>query len=306
MHILIAGASGFIGKALVQALQPTHTLTLLGRNQGKLDKTFPSNTTNITWNNLSTIDASKIDVIINLSGLNIAAKRWSPAVKQLLISSRVNTNQMLTEWLIKARAKPHFICANAVGIHGGHLGDETITFDEASAINREKPIDFLSEICIQWQNSLDQAKANGIPVTFTHFGVVLKKHEGMLKKLEPSFYMGLGSIVGDGQQIISWIHLDDLIQAMIMIINDPTIVDRINLTSPQPVTQKTFAEALAHAMHRPLFLKMPASVINLLFGEMGEKLLLQGQCVLPKRLTEFGFKFKYPSIQAALQIEYSA
>lgn len=305
MNILIAGASGFIGNALVHALRNTHHVTVLGRDTKRLDQQFPQNIARITWEQLSRLDAAKIDIIINLCGYNIGASRWSKAVKNNIISSRVETNLMLTHWAMKQNAKPRFFSANAVGIYGLQENGDLNTFDEDSAIDLEHPHDFLSEVGIRWQEALQPAVDYGMSVTSTRFGVVLKHDEGMLKKLAWSFKLGLGAIIGDGTQMLSWVHITDVINAFLFLIDHPELTGPFNVTSPCPVSQKAFSQALAKVMHRPLLLKMPAWVIHLLFGEMGECLLLKGQRVQPKRLLAAGFEFRYPHLIEALQHEFS-
>ena len=304
MNILIAGASGFIGKALVDALKKHNKITVLGRNETILRQLFPINTTYCTWDTLFQLDAHNYDAVINLCGYNIAARRWTDTAKKQLIDSRVTTSEILTNWMMHHKAKPHFLCANAVGIYGlQENGDET-TLDENTVIDTSNPKDFLSEIGIKWQAALQPAIDYGIPVTTTRFGVVLKKSDGMLKKLYPSFYLGLGSIIGDGAQMLSWIHIDDLVSAVSFLLNKPELSGPFNVTSPQPVSQAQFARALAKTMHRPLFFKIPSFLIRLLFGEMGECLLLKGQRVIPKRLLDIGFQFRYPSIKDAFRHEF--
>ena len=306
MNILIAGASGFIGKALVGALNQHHKITVLGRNETTLRQLFPINTTYCTWDTLHQLDAHNYDAVINLCGYNIAARRWTDISKKQLIDSRVATSQTLTNWMMDHNAKPHFLCANAVGIYGLQKNGDEATLDENTVINTSHPKDFLSEIGIKWQAALQPAIDYGIPVTTTRFGVVLKKSDGMLKKLYPSFYLGLGSIIGDGAQIISWIHLDDLVNAVVFLLNKPELSGPFNVTSPQPGSQAQFARILAKAMRRPLFFKMPVFLIRLLFGEMGECLLLKGQRVIPKRLLDAGFQFRYPTLEKALEHEFKS
>ncbi|MBP6917806.1 MAG: TIGR01777 family oxidoreductase [Legionellaceae bacterium] len=304
MNILIAGASGFIGKALVDALKQHNIITVLGRNETTLRQLFPINTTYCTWDTLSQLDAHNYDAVINLCGYNIAARRWTDIGKKQLIDSRVTTSEILTNWMMHHNAKPHFLCANAVGIYGlQENGDET-TLDENTVIDTSNPKDFLSEIGIKWQAALQPAIDYGIPVTTTRFGVVLKKSDGMLKKLYPSFYLGLGSIIGDGAQMLSWIHIDDLVSAISFLLNKPELSGPFNVTSPQPVSQAQFARTLAKTMHRPLVFKIPAFLMRLLFGEMGECLLLKGQRVIPKRLLDAGFQFHYPTLEKALEHEF--
>ncbi|MFZ4077097.1 MAG: TIGR01777 family oxidoreductase [Legionellaceae bacterium] len=304
MNILIAGASGFIGHELVHALKADHKITTLGRDKSLLLREFPKSISCCTWDELPTINANTFDAVINLCGLNIAASRWNEKIKQQLIDSRVKTCELLTQWMIKYNAKPHFICANAVGIYGLQDKDDPSSFDENTPLDLEHPQDFLSNIGSQWQMALQPAIDHGIPVTITRFGVVLKKGEGMLKKLYPSFYFGLGSLLGDGKQCISWVHREDVVGGIRFLLNHPTLTGAFNLTSPYPVSQAQFADELARCLHRPLCLKTPAFLIHLLFGEMGDCLLLKGQRVIPKRLMESGYVFQYPTLAEALKHEF--
>ena len=304
MNILIAGASGFIGHELVHALCDEHQITALGRNKSILTREFPKNIACCSWEELPNLDANQFDAVINLCGLNIAASRWNDKIKKQLIDSRVSTCDILTRWMIKYHAKPHFICANAVGIYGLQANNDKRTFDENSSIDFDHPHDFLSEIGIRWQMALQPAIDYGIPVTTTRFGVVLKKGQGMLKKLFLSFYCGLGSIIGDGSQCISWVHIDDIIGGIRFLLESSTLTGNFNLTSPYPVSQAQFAQTLAKCLHRPLLFKMPAFLIRVLFGEMGDCLLLKGQRVIPKRIIEAGYVFQYPKLAQALQHEY--
>lgn len=303
MRILIAGASGFIGTILVQHFSKNHKITALGRDLKKLKAIFDQNITHLTWEALDTHDASQYDLVINLSGSNIGAQKWNSSIKKELIESRTRTNTQLVRWLIRHHAKPRFFCANAIGIYGAEEQSH-LPFDEDSPLPTSSH-DFLQQIGLAWEQSLQEARDVGIPVTTLRFGVVLKQGEGMLKKLELPFRLGLGSILGKGQQILSWIYYKDLIRAFDFLIAQENFTGTINITSPYPITQETFAIQLAKALKRPLFFRMPASLIKIIFGEMGEYLLLKGQSVVPKRLTELGFKFAYPKIESALHETFS-
>ena len=304
MNILIAGASGFIGTELVKALKPAHTITVLGRNSQDLQKRFSTGINVKTWDQLPQLDAANYDVVINLCGHNIAASRWNKHIKEQLIHSRVETNNQLINWLLNKQAKPHYICANAVGIYGLQINGDPEQFDENSPIDTDHPRDFLSEIGVRWQESLAPAIKQGIPVTTIRFGVVLKKNQGLLKKLLPSFRIGMGGILGDGTQIISWVHIDDVIASVLFLLNRPDLTGAFNITSPNPVSQEQFARILAKTLHRPLLLKIPAKIIQVLLGEMGDCLLLRGQRVIPKRLREEGYQFIYPDCADALKQEF--
>lgn len=298
MNILIAGASGFIGTVLTNYFSQRHKITVLGRNLKKLTSIFSNDISKLTWDNLKPHDAKQYDVIINLSGSSIGDKRWSSKVKNELIESRTKTNEQLIEWLIHHHAKPRFFCANAIGIYGAQalstdIYDETFPLPQTSE-------DFLQHVGLIWEQSLKPAIDAGIPVTTLRFGVVLKKGKGMLKKLELPFRLGLGSVLGNGNQALSWIYYRDLTKAIDFVIEHPEITGPVNITSPNPIPQQKFAKELANVLERPLFFKTPGFIVKIFFGEMGEYLLLKGQKVLPKRLIQLGFQFNYPNIESAL------
>lgn len=304
MNVLIAGASGFIGQKLVTVLNSDHSVTVLGRDMANLQRHFLKPVNIVTWDMLSDLDPGAYDAVINLCGYNIAASRWSEAVKNQIIDSRVKTTTTLVDWAIKRHAKPHFICANAVGIYGMQNNADNEELDEDTPIDFDHPRDFLSEIGVRWQKALQPAIDYGMNVTTTRFGVVLGKNGGVLKKLTPSFYMGCGSILGDGKQVMSWVHIDDVVGALKFLLNKPELTGAFNVTSPNPVSQAEFARAFATTVHRPLILKLPAFIIRMMFGEMGECLLLKGQRVMPNRLIESGYEFRYPELMVALRHEY--
>lgn len=304
MNILIAGGSGFIGQELIEVLKKKHNITVLGRSEQKLKAMFPKDIFAVSWENLDKINPKNFEVIINLSGKNIGDSRWSTELKHELIDSRVDTTLSLINWAAAGSAKPHFYCANAIGIYGLQQNGDKEVFSEASLIDFENPRDFLSEIGIRWQKAAETAKEYGMKVTITRFGVVLKKGQGMLKKLFPSFWMGLGSVVGNGNQSLSWIDIDDLTSAFDFLLEHPEIEGAVNLCSPNPVEQKVFARTLATALHRPLIFKTPQFVIRLLFGEMGDTLINHGQNVIGQRLLENGFQFQYPSIKQSLEHQF--
>ncbi|KTD66145.1 TIGR01777 family oxidoreductase [Legionella spiritensis] len=306
MDLLIAGGSGFIGRQLAESFTNEHRVTVLGRDEHRLKNLFPSTIATVSWDKLPTLDPREFDAVINLCGRNIAASRWNDHIKQEIITSRVDTTASLIDWIRQKEARPHFYCANAIGIYGIQSKDDPQAYDEDSSIDYEQPKDFLSEICIRWEQALQPARDLDLPVTVTRFGVVLKKDEGMLRKLTPAFKLGLGSVMGDGRQIISWIHYKDLIAAWRFLLHKPQLIGAFNLTSPNPVNQAEFARTMAQTMNRPLFLKTPAWFIRLLFGEMGDALILNGQRVKPKRLPDEGFEFQYSELSEAMAEEFGA
>lgn len=300
MNILIAGASGMIGQELIHGLQKEHQFTVLGRHSDSVREVSYNGTISVSWDELGNLDANKFDAVINLCGVNIAASRWNPTIKAEIINSRVQTSEILVEWILKQKAKPHIYCANAIGIYGLQDNGDTASFDEDTEIDWAHPKDFLSEVAIRWQNALKAAEEAGVAVTTTRFGVVLKKGKGFLGKLHPLFSCGFGSVIGDGRQVLSWVDSDDVVHAYRFLLNHPELTGAINITSPMPCLQKEFAKAYAQALRRPLFLHVPTSVIHMFLGEMGDCLISKGQRVMPKRLLEAGFEFRWPKIEEAL------
>lgn len=293
MKILIAGASGMVGQEFIKHLT-NHELIILGRNKNKLKTLFPQHAI-ISWEELKKRH-EPVDVVIHLSGENISRKTWTNSFKQKLIHSRTHTAQQLINWVNHFKQPIKILATNAIGYYGCHTNR---LFTEKTVIDEHQPSCFLQEISFEWKNIWQSLKTIH-HLKIMHFGVVLQKNQGMLQKLEPSFYLGLGAIIGSGQQYISWIHIEDLCQAIIFLMTSNVKDERYNLTAPNPCTQAYFSKILAQVLHRPLWLNLPSILVKLLFGQMGTELLLQGQKVVPENLLEQGFIFKYPDIKTAL------
>lgn len=302
MKIMLTGATGFVGSFLVPALlSEKNEITVVGRDANKITQLFSNLVKAITWEQLDTLSPDHYDAVINLAGENIGERRWSQQTKDCIIQSRQKATSTIVQWCMKATKKIHLYNTSAIGIYGLQATSESLppAMTETTKIN---PVatDFLSEVGHAWEAAAEPMIAAAYPVTLMRFGVVLKRNEGMLKKLGLPFSLGMGMIVGSGQQALSWIHIDDLVKAIQFLLMHPEITGAVNLTAPECVSQKTFAETLAKTMHRPLFLKMPALVVKMMFGQMGEELLLSGQHIYPERLVGLNFKFTYPTLQSAL------
>lgn len=295
MKILIAGASGMVGQALITHLHH-HDIITLGRSEKKLKKIFPKNRA-LSWSTLKNFK-EPVDLIIHLCGENIGTHYWTQKFKQKIISSRVDTARHLIDWIKKNNFKTRILTANAIGYYGCYIDHHSPILSEESYQDESNPQSFLQNTAFQWQNVWGDAPEN---VSIMRFGVILDKNQGMLKQLSLSFKYGLGAILGSGQQYLSWITLQDLVQAIDFLIQHKGIQGPINLVSPSPVSQMIFAKTLAQTLKRPLFLKLPGKLIKLIFGQMGEELLLSGQYVIPKRLNDAGFVFQHPQIEEALQ-----
>lgn len=290
MNFLITGGTGFIGKYLIQHLtENSHNITVLTRNKNKL-----SGNSKAVANITEIKSSDKIDVIINLAGAPIS-KRWSNAYKQELIDSRVNTTKDIISLIERLKNKPEvLISASAIGYYGSQ-GDKIL--DENST-----PVDeFTYQLCKKWESEALEAEKHGIRVCITRLGVVLEKNGGALKQMLPAFKLGVGGRLGDGNQYFSWVHIKDVISAFSFLIENKNEKGVYNVTAPHPVTNNDFTKALGKSIGRPTIFPMPALIVKLLFGEMGVALLLNGQRVLPKKLSNNGFKFQYPKLKNALK-----
>jgi len=296
MKIAITGSTGLLGSALVEYFKKqNHDIIRLIRPETK----FQGDEQTLVFDvKAKQIDASVLegcDVVINLAGANIAGQRWSAAYKEQLRNSRIETTQFLAETLSKLKQKPKvLLSASAVGYYG--LADEQTSFDE----NSEAGEDFLAQLCVEWEQATKGAEEAGIRVVCMRIGVVLSTKDAALAKMLPVFKLGLGGKIGDGQQMFSWIPLDEIPLMISHIIENENIKGPINFVSPQPVNNAEFTSTLGAVIKRPTVLPLPAFVVNLLLGEMGKTLLLGGAKVLPKRFEQSNYHFEYPDLKSAL------
>ena len=299
MKIMITGATGLIGKALVAHFSNQHELTLVGRMREKIRSQFSNHYSIVTWDELKTYSETIIkhqDVIINLAGENIGAKRWSASQKQKILDSRVDATRYIANICAHLDKSPRILNASAVGVYGF---SKDVIFTENSAL--KNPECFLEAVGNAWEQALLTAENANVSVIKMRFGVVLSNQGGALKQMLPAFKYGLGAILGNGQQLFSWIALSDLIRAIDFLMLHPEITGPVNMVSPGVVSQADFAMALSRALHRPCFMRLPASFIHFLFGQMGDELLLHGQSVKSEKLLQAGFTFQFNTIHHALK-----
>jgi uncharacterized protein (TIGR01777 family) len=291
MNILITGASGFIGKALVKSLK-NHQLTLLTRNKHKAAKVLGNGHSYLeNLNDLTHLDG--FDAVINLAGEPIVAKRWSAKQKQRICHSRWDITAKLTALIQDSATPPKcFISASAVGFYGQQ---NQTHIDESGDPHNE----FSHEVCRVWEELALKAQSEITRVCILRLGIVLGKNGGALKKMQLPFLLGLGGPIGDGEQGMSWIHLFDVLALIHFLINTASAQGVFNACAPKPVTNKAFATSLATALTRPAFITTPTWALNLLLGEMA-CLMTQGQFVVPKRALEAGFEFRFNDIDSAL------
>ena len=291
-NILVTGGSGFIGRNLCKKLANSgDQLVVLSRNPLKAAKVLPSSVRII--DDLNQLN-QPVNILINLAGEPIADRRWSEKRKETISHSRIQTTQKLYEYFKHAvKAPSTVISGSAIGYYGGGTANnQQIAEDGAVEPN------FSSQLCAKWENTAQQFENLGSRVCFLRTGIVLGE-QGALSKLLPPFKLGLGGPIASGQQWMPWIHIDDMVDIIIHAIQND-IAGPINCTAPKPVTNKEFAKTLGRALKRPAIAPMPAAIVKFLFGQMGDELMIQGQCVIPQKLQQQGFKFKYFALENAL------
>ena len=278
MKVLISGASGLIGSALVRGLEKD------GHDVGRLRRTYED-----------AIDFTGVDAVVHLGGESIAAGRWTASRKRRIEDSRVGGTRRLAEHLARSEVKPAvFICASAIGFYGS-CGDQMLVEDSPPGTG------FLADVCRKWEAAAKPAVDAGIRVVWIRTGIVLSREGGAPAKMLPPFKMGAGGVMGSGRQYMSWISLTDEVNAIRFLLENDTVSGAVNLTAPNPETNRDFTKALGGVLRRPTMLPMPAFAVRALFGEMGEELLLSSVRVLPKKLVDAGYEFTHHHLESALE-----
>jgi uncharacterized protein (TIGR01777 family) len=292
MKILISGSHGLVGTALIKALEP-------GRHEiHRLVRHYPGSPDEIEWSPdrysiaLSLIEG--FDAVVHLAGESIAEGRWIDEKKKRIRESRVKGTKLLSDALANLTQPPKtLISASAIGYYGDR-DDEVLT--ETSAPGN----DFLSEVCVEWEQATSHATTMGIRVMNARFGIILAKDGGALKKMLPPFRMGIGGRIGSGKQWMSWIALDDVIGALKFALTNDSLAGPANFVAPNPVRNAEFTKRLGNVLSRPTIFPIPAFGVRFAFGEMADALLLSSQRVEPTRLKDAGYQFKYSQLAPAL------
>ena len=292
MNILISGSSGLIGSALTASLNDK------GHNVLGLKRSKPAGNTP-SWDpdggHIQIENAADIDAVIHLAGDGIADGRWTASKKARILNSRVAGTTLIADYFASLAKKPKvFISASAIGYYGNR-GDEIV--DESSAAGDG----FLADVCKQWEEATQKAKDAGIRVVRARIGVVLSPSGGALKKMLLPFKMGLGGNIGKGQQYMSWVSIDDAVGIFDFILANDSIEGPVNLVSPTPVINSDFTKALGKALNRPTLFPIPAFMVRLLFGEMGDECLLSSTRVMPEKILKSGYQFQHPTLENALE-----
>jgi uncharacterized protein len=292
MKILVTGGTGLIGRHLIpRLLELGHSVIVVTRNPEKARQQLGSEVE--VWKGLgdqNTLDG--IDAVINLAGEPIADKRWTEEQKQRLCNSRWQITQQLVDLFAASHQPPRVLISGSAAGYYGDLGEVVVTEDEPPHN------EFTHKLCARWEQIACAAQSETTRVCLLRTGVVLAPKGGILGKMVPPFKLGLGGPIGNGRQYLAWIHIDDMVNGILWLL-DNDLRGPFNMVSPYPVRNEQFAHALGHVLKRPAVLRAPATAIRLLMGE-SSVLVLSGQRALPKRLEDAGFAFRWYDLEEAL------
>lgn len=298
MRVLVTGATGFIGRALVmRLLRSGHEVTAWVRSKESARAKLGSEVALVGPQDgaegaLERV-VTRADAVVNLAGEPIIGPRWTKARKAALLASRVDVTRAIVDGLASSGGRPRvLVSASAIGFYGSR-GDEVL--DEQSTPGS----DFLADICTAWEAEAERARTQGVRLAIVRIGVVLGAGGGALSKMLPPFKLGAGGPIASGKQWMSWIHLEDLVEALVCAVEDERYEGVINGVGPNPVRNSELTRALGRALHRPAFMPVPSFALKLAFGEASAT-LLGSQRVLPKTLLGLGFRFRHPTIESAL------
>ncbi len=306
MQLLVTGGTGFIGRELLKSIR-AHNIVLLTRNIDKAKAQlrhvdhgqirYIHDLSNYT-------DFNMFDGIINLAGEPIADKRWSHNQKRRICNSRWKLTEQIVS-LIQASDSPPkvLISGSAVGYYGDQQHD---TLDESFALSAHSSIrdQFAHQVCHTWEEIALEAQSEQTRVCVLRTGVVLGRDGGALPKMSRPFQFGVGGHIGDGKQFLPWIHIQDMVQGIVFLLNNDSAQGPFNLSAPHPVSNAEFSRHLARILRRPYFLSVPAWVMKMAMGESAS-LVLDSCRARPKKLTEMGFNFTYSRLEPALKQLYS-
>lgn len=300
MNTLIIGGSGYLGRYLADHLVDNgHRVFVSSRNIAKAQKLLGKRFTYVEWDGKTSgplaAHLEDTDVVVNLSGENIAGGRWTGARKKRLFNSRVGTGEALTEAFRMTVNKPSaLIQASATGIYGPAAG--TPAGEKRGAGNG-----FLAGLCVRWEGSVKDVEEMNVRVVYLRTGPILGPHSPFLTNIVLPFRFGMGVVLGNGRQYLPWIHLRDEIRAIRFLLENKSAIGPFNLTSPEPVTMSQLVRTIGKIRRQPSWIHIPAFFLKLILGEMAGETILASQDILPEALHEAGFAFEFPDIQSALE-----
>lgn len=292
-NVLVTGATGLIGKALINALlNRGDNITALSTNTDSAATTLPGVNKFVHWDNIFSLCGDKIDVIINLAGKNMGEKRWNEEFKKEAWDSRIQSTGKVIELISKMPAKPEVLLNASGSDYYGDRGEEVIT--EGSLPGD----DFMAKLCIAWEAEALKAEGYGVRTSVIRTGFVIAKNSFAVKKLTLPYKLFVGGPIGKGSQFMSWIHIDDVVGIYLYAADNINISGAVNATAPNPETMIDFSNHLAHVMHRPSFFHVPSFVVKIAVGEMSQ-VILNGRKALPKKIINLGYKFKFENASDA-------
>jgi hypothetical protein len=297
--VLITGGSGFIGRKLAQALLARgDRVTVLTRNVQKARSVLPPAVRVAAWNPEKQgswcQEVEVVDAVVHLAGEPVA-KRWTDQVKRAIETSRIDSTRLLVEAMGRAKKKPAvFVCASAVGYYGARPGSEEL--DESASPGKG----FLTDVVVRWEAAAREAETHGIRTVELRIGVVLGEGGGAIAKMVTPFKLFAGGPIGDGTQVVSWVHRDDVVGMILLALDNPAASGPINAVSPYPATSRELADAIGIVLHRPSWLRVPVGALKLLMGDAAE-VLTTGQRVFPRRAAELGYEFRHARLTPALE-----
>lgn len=295
MNIVITGSSGFVGSLLIDALiEKGHDVTAVDmaplpqKIEIKVLRSILADTTKPgDWQD----EIHNADAVINLTGKNIF-RPWTKKIKKMIYDSRILTTRHVVDAI--SDSKPVSLVSTSAAGYYGDRGDEVL--DESKGAGD----DFLARVCVDWEKEAFKARKKNARVVCARFGVVLGPNGGALSKMIPAYRMLVGGPLGSGQQWFAWIQIEDLVNAIRFVIDNDDIEGPVNLCSPNPVRNNEFSKTLANVLNRPAFFRVPAFMLRLVAGELGD-LVLNSQRAVPNRLASSGYSFKYPGLSEALE-----
>ena len=293
---IITGGTGLVGSHLVRELEKKGDDIVVFSRHAKADA---GHVRTVAWTPEKPGDWMKevdgADVVVHLTGEPIAGGRWTEERLAKIRSSRTESTSLLADAIAQAEKKPSvFVSASAVGIYGMRKDDDLL--DETTP----PASDMIAQLCVDWEHAADPAENAGVRVVHPRFGVVLSPEGGALKTMLPPFRAFVGGPIGDGKQWVSFVHLDDAVNAVLFAVEHEKLIGVFNVTAPNPVTMNDLSAAIAKTIDRPNVMRVPAFAAHLALGDMAD-IVLTGQRALPKKLQDLGFEFKYPEVGQALQ-----
>lgn len=297
--IIITGATGLIGQQLtIKLTDMGYKITIFTRNPDNAQKKLPNVHKVVKWE-YDYVDEwlhelESVDAVIHLAGANLSTKRWNKEYKKLLYDSRIISTKKLIEAIKTVERKPKvFITASAIGYYGNR-SDEILTEES------EAGKDFLANLCNDWEKEAKNVERLGVRSVQIRTGLVLSRNEGALKQMLPAFKYFIGGPLGNGKQWYSWLHIEDIINVYIKVLESEILSGPINAVSPNPVTMKKFAKILGEVLHRPSLFSVPKIILLLVIGQVAE-VVTSSQRVVPEKLLNSSFKFKFEKLEDALR-----